>query len=94
MSTARGIVPTDATPMGVCYDEDALPTGAAHERRRTTSQEKCEEDWSSTWDLDCPDPSPGDCNALAPSDSDPSCTGPPKAIDRFGLCGNQPVYEL
>ena len=60
----------------------------------TTSQEKCEEDWSSTWDLDCPDPSPGDCNALAPSDSDPSCTGPPKAIDRFGLCGNQPVYEL
>ena len=34
MSTARGIVPTDATPMGVCYDEDALPTGAAHERRR------------------------------------------------------------
>ena len=28
------IVPTDATPMGVCYYEDADPTGAAHERRR------------------------------------------------------------
>ena len=34
MSTARGIVPTDATPMEVCYHEDAKPTGAAHERRR------------------------------------------------------------
>ena len=34
MSTARGSVPTDATPMGVCYYEDAERTGAGHERRR------------------------------------------------------------
>ena len=27
-------MPTDATPMEVCYYEDAKPTGAAHERRR------------------------------------------------------------
>ena len=36
----------------------------------TTSQTVCEEDWSATWDLDCPDPSPGECSPLAPK----SCT--------------------
>ena len=50
----------------------------------TTSQAECVDVWSATWDEDCPDPSPGDCSPLAPSDGDPSCTGPPKAIDRFG----------
>lgn len=35
------------------------------------------------WVESCPDPPP-DCDPLAPSPDDPSCTGPPKGIDRFG----------
>ena len=42
----------------------------------------CEET-DQLWTLDCPGPPPT-CDPLAPSAQDPSCTGPPKAIDRFG----------
>mmetsp|Transcript_27506 Transcript_27506/g.31528 ORF Transcript_27506/g.31528 Transcript_27506/m.31528 type:complete len:673 (-) Transcript_27506:168-2186(-) len=48
----------------------------------TCTQDSCE-DMGGEWTEDCPAPA-ADCDPLAPSDEDPSCTGPPVFIDRFG----------
>jgi len=49
----------------------------------TCTQEACEEEMGGVWTEECPDPAP-ECDPLAPSADDPSCTGPPVAMDRFG----------
>jgi len=48
----------------------------------TCDEESCL-DMGGVWTDECPDPDP-DCDPLAPSDVDPSCTGQPESIDRFG----------
>jgi len=48
------------------------------------SQKYCEEDLGLVWSTDCPDSCEPDCDPLRATDTDPSCTGPPEAVDRFG----------
>ena len=47
------------------------------------TEETCVKDMGGLWTADCPDPA-ADCDPLAPSDVDPSCTGQPESIDRGG----------
>jgi len=49
------------------------------------SNETCVNDMGGVWTTDCPDCDPDECDPLAASDiDDPSCTGAPEMIDRFG----------
>jgi len=49
------------------------------------TNETCVNDMGGEWTTDCPDCDPDECNPLAASDiDDPSCTGAPEMIDRFG----------
>jgi len=60
-------------------------TGECNCNGVSCTQETCEGDMGGTWTDDCPfDCDPDECDPLAPTDEDPSCTGPPELIDRFG----------
>ena len=49
------------------------------------TNETCVNDMGGEWTSDCPDCDPDECDPLAASDiDDPSCTGAPEMIDRFG----------
>jgi len=52
------------------------------------TQDTCEGDMGGTWTTECPACDPAECDPLKEetegADSNPSCTGPPEAIDRFG----------
>ena len=72
--------------MGVTYkDEDDKCNCASVACTEAT----CVDDMGGTWTEDCPSCDPAECDPLAPSNDntlyvqrDPSCTGPPEAIDR------------
>ena len=72
--------------MGVTYkDEDDKCNCASV----ACTQATCEDDMGGTWTEDCPSCDPAECDPLAPSNDntlyvqrDPTCTGPPEAIDR------------
>jgi len=64
---------------GYTYDAETNPCDLTPVACDQDACEAIDGDWVES----CPDPPP-DCDPLAPSPDDPSCTGPPKGIDRFG----------
>jgi len=66
---------------GVTYEDDSDKCNCASV---SCTKETCEDDMGGIWTEECPACDPDECDPLAPSEEDPSCTGPPEAIDRFG----------
>jgi uncharacterized surface protein with fasciclin (FAS1) repeats len=86
LGKATFVAAEDAAMVGGCKGGDTYngATGECNCYGTSCTQETCEGDMGGVWTADCPPCDPDECDPLAPTPDDPSCTGPPEAIDRFG----------
>jgi len=81
LCTLLGVAYVTKTYAGACYD---FRTDSCSCDNIRCDPEMCENDLGLQWSEDCAIDCDPDCDLLRAQDDDPSCTGPPELVDRFG----------